>query len=158
MCQIDFNSVTKGDLSHILEIEKSAFSRPWNRISFINELIQENAFLLAAKHRNQNDSVEIIAYLSYRLYETEMHIFKIAVKDNWRRLGIASRLLDNSIKDISKKKVDNALLEVRASNIPAISFYSKRGFISVGRRPNYYSYSNAKEDALLMMKNLKEEK
>jgi ribosomal-protein-alanine N-acetyltransferase len=87
-----------------------------------------------------------------------MHIFKIAVKDNWRRLGIASRLLDNSLKDVSKKKVDNALLEVRVSNIPAISFYSKRGFISVGRRPNYYSYSNTKEDALLMMKNLKEEK
>lgn len=158
MCQIDFGSVTKLDLGHILEIEKNAFSRPWSRTSFINELIQENAFLFAARHINLNDFIEIIAYISYRLYETEMHIFKIAVKDNWRRHGVATRLLDTCLKDVSRSKVDSAFLEVRVSNTPAIAFYGKRGFVSIGRRPNYYSYLNTREDALLMMKNLKEEK
>ena len=41
-------------------------------------------------------------------------------------------------------------LEVRASNVPAISLYEKLGFAEVGRRKNYYR--NPREDALIMRK------
>ena len=41
-------------------------------------------------------------------------------------------------------------LEVRASNVPAISLYEKLGFYEVGRRKNYYR--NPREDALIMRK------
>lgn len=40
------------------------------------------------------------------------------------------------------------MLEVRASNEPAVSVYRKLGFEEVGRRKNYYR--NPKEDALIM--------
>ena len=40
------------------------------------------------------------------------------------------------------------MLEVRASNAPAIALYEKHGFAAVGRRKNYYE--SPKEDAVLM--------
>jgi ribosomal-protein-alanine N-acetyltransferase len=49
----------------------------------------------------------------------------------------------------------SAHLEVRPSNITAIELYQKLGFERVGRRPKYYT--DSKEDALLMMKILKED-
>jgi ribosomal-protein-alanine N-acetyltransferase len=39
------------------------------------------------------------------------------------------------------------MLEVRASNTPAIALYEKAGFTLVGKRKNFYSFP--KEDALL---------
>ena len=46
-------------------------------------------------------------------------------------------------------------LKVRPSNIPAVELYQKLEFKVIGRRLKYYA--DSKEDALLMMKNLKEE-
>ena len=40
------------------------------------------------------------------------------------------------------------MLEVRASNAPAIALYEKHGFAAVGRRKNYYDAP--REDAVLM--------
>jgi len=40
------------------------------------------------------------------------------------------------------------LLELRASNLPALAFYRSLGFTEAGRRPRYYH--DPIEDALLM--------
>ena len=40
------------------------------------------------------------------------------------------------------------MLEVRASNYPAIALYGSRGFRGVGRRKNYYEHP--REDAIIM--------
>ena len=87
-----------------------------------------------------------------------MHILKIAVKHSWRRLGVASRLLNNTVNELSNTDIHAAFLEVRLSNAAAISFYEKLGFTCIGKRHNYYSNSNSREDALLMKKVLKEAK
>jgi ribosomal-protein-alanine N-acetyltransferase len=42
------------------------------------------------------------------------------------------------------------VLEVRASNDPAIKLYEKLEFAQIGRRKNYYR--NPKEDAIIMRK------
>ena len=41
-----------------------------------------------------------------------------------------------------------AVLDVRASNYPAIALYGSRGFRGVGRRKNYYEHP--REDAIIM--------
>jgi ribosomal-protein-alanine N-acetyltransferase len=50
------------------------------------------------------------------------------------------------------KGVTSVFLEVRESNSAAITLYGKLGFISVGKRPAYYSETG--EDALVFMKKL----
>ena len=44
-------------------------------------------------------------------------------------------------------------LEVRASNVPAISLYRKLGFVEVGSRPGYYH--SPVENALVMRSTIK---
>lgn len=151
-----FDTVSQDDIINILQIEEKSFSNPWSYTSFLDELHYDQAFIFAARHKKLDGFEHIIAYICFRIVEGEMHILKIAVENKWRRHGVASRLLDNYLKDVVRRKVDAAFLEVRHSNIPAISFYDKLGFTLIGRRPNYYSNSNGKEDALLMMKVLKE--
>lgn len=158
MSRLYFNAISEDDINYILEIEGKSFSRPWSYTSFLNELLCPHAYIFVARHKNINGFKHIIAYLCFRVFENEMHILKIAVENKWRRNGIASRLLDNYLKDVTKRKVQAAFLEVRLTNVPAISFYYKLGFTLVGRRPNYYSNAKGKEDALLMMKDLKEAK
>ncbi len=77
-------------------------------------------------------------------------IMQIAVDNDCKRQGIATRLLNVVFQEAQKKRVNTIQLEVRLSNIPAIQFYQKMGFITVGVRKNYYMSHNKKEDALLM--------
>jgi ribosomal-protein-alanine N-acetyltransferase len=49
-----------------------------------------------------------------------------------------------------RQGVDRATLEVRRSNLPAISLYERMGFELAGVRRNYYT--NPDEDALILWK------
>jgi len=153
---IDIRAVAKDDLNDILFIENQSFQRPWNYISFVNELAIDQAFLFAARHTRTAGPDQMIAYICFRVLDDEMHILKIAVEHSWRRRGVASLLLDTHLNNGLKNNIHKVFLEVRDSNTAAIAFYNKRGFTCIGRRPNYYSNTNGKEDALLMMKVLKE--
>ena len=88
------------------------------------------------------------------LHETELlmvdeaHLISIAVREEYRRLGIGELLLI-SIADLAAKlKARIITLEVRASNIAAQRLYYKYGLDLVGLRPCYYSDNG--EDAVLM--------
>ena len=50
------------------------------------------------------------------------------------------------------KKLRFISLEVRKSNVYAVSLYQKLNFLSVGVRKNFYSYP--KEDAIIMTRYL----
>jgi len=86
---------------------------------------------------------------------TELHIIRIAVAPDYRSRGVATWLLEQSLKLAQQKKEFNSVyIEVRPSNNAAIALYRKLGFYVIGTRPNYYPESN--EDALVMKKRLKE--
>lgn len=85
----------------------------------------------------------------------EGNITNIGVRSDYRRMGIASLIVEGLISFgvISNLFVIN--LEVRSSNIAAISLYKNYGFIEVGNRKDYYRKPN--EDALLLSLALNEE-
>ena len=70
-------------------------------------------------------------------------IMKIGVLEENRKTGIGKKLI-NKIKEKEK----NIFLEVRETNISAVSFYLANDFKKVGIRKNYY---NNKENAILML-------
>jgi ribosomal-protein-alanine N-acetyltransferase len=98
---------------------------------------------------------QIAAYCFFRLVADELHLLKIAVTPAWRRRGIATRLLQHSFAISAREGASSVHLEVRPSNTAGMELYRKLGFEVVGRRRKYYG--DSKEDAVLMMKNLKEE-
>ena len=77
-------------------------------------------------------------------------MMNIAVHPDYRRQGIAEKLV-LSLVDALKAKGNYCLtLEVRASNEPAKALYEKLGFTQVGLRPRYYR--NLREDACILRK------
>ncbi len=77
------------------------------------------------------------------------HLVSIAVLREYRRRGIGSALLEETIRVMKHVyKVEAVFLEVRVSNEPAIRLYKRYGF-RVGRRiPHYYRDG---EDAYVMV-------
>ena len=86
----------------------------------------------------------------------EGHITNIAVDPTYRRQGIGQGLLDELTKLAVERGAIAMTLEVRVSNAEAQSLYTKLGFVPRGIRKGYYQ--DNKEDALIMWRELGEER
>jgi len=143
------------ELETVMNIEHRSFRSPWGRLSFEGELACQNACNYVVRSDTDGAGHQVVAYAFFRLAADELHLLKIAVNPVWRGIGIATRLLELYFAAGAKQGAASVHLEVRPSNVPAIELYRKIGFKVIGRRHNYYE--DTQEDAVLMMKNLKEE-
>lgn len=139
--------MTSGHLDDVYIIETECFSHPWSKQSLEEELNNETSLFLVAKEEN-----EVIGYIGMSIVIDEGYIFNVAVRESYRNKGVATALINELVTYGKKNNFSFITLEVRESNLPAISLYSKFGFIKAGERKNYYS--NPKENAILMTKYL----
>ena len=103
----------------------------------------------AVSHKNPK---KVVGYAAVFCAADEGNLVSIGVDSNYREMGIATELLDIAYDMARDRGVASINLEVRESNIPAISLYECEGFEQVGRRPNFYR--NPTEDALIYIKTL----
>ena len=133
---------TKEDVGSVAALEKECFASPWTQETLSEETDNPTAVFLAAKQDGK-----VIGYIGSNNILGEVFITNIAVKNEYRRTGVASLLLDTLIKKCKSEKAVYITLEVRKSNFAAIKLYEKYGFSLVGERMNFYS--NPDENALL---------
>lgn len=135
-------------IDDIMEVEHSSFTVPWSRNMFKDEFTKDIAIYFGAV----SDDNKAIAYGGMWKIFDEGHITNIAVHKDFRRRGIAQKILDNLFEYAKENGIVSMTLEVRVSNSSAISLYEKNGFESCGVRKGYYEDNN--EDAVIMWKNL----
>lgn len=143
------------DIDRILNIDRNAFERPWQRRSFLEELDRKDAYTYVARTHADNGHVDIIAYVFVRILLKEMHVIRIAVEAGYQARGVATGLLQHCFKLAKQHQVSAMYIEVRPKNTSAIALYQKAGFQMLGTRPNYYPETG--EDALVMIKHIKEQ-
>ena len=143
--EINIRRMEKFDVKRVVELEALSYGEHhWSKESFYNELENNLAHYYCAVDTEGC----ILGYAGcWHIYE-EAHITTLSVHPNFRKKGIAQNLLFRVIDDCYKNKIKYITLEVRESNIPAISLYEKNGFKSIGTRKGYYQDNN--EDALIM--------
>ena len=124
------------DINNLKEISKK-YKENYNPI--INEF---------TKIYTYNINNEIVAFLIFTVMYNKCEIIDIYVEDNYRRCGIANKLINEVIDDYD---LENITLEVSKDNINAISLYKKLGFQEVAVRKNYYN----NVDGLLMLKEIR---
>ncbi len=146
----EVSPMTEAEIKDITEIEKECFADPWSEDALRSELTNENAVFLTAKV-----SGKVAGYIGVHTVLDESYIANVAVSSDFRRMGIASMLLDCAEEKVREKGCSFISLEVRVSNIPAINLYQKHGYISQGERRNFYSHPT--ENALIMTKTFSEE-
>ena len=134
-----------GHIQQIAELEKLCFNDPWSENSISSELNNRLSLWLVAL-----DNDVVVGYVGSQTVLGETDMMNIAVHPDCRKQGIGTKLILALIDALTKRESHSLMLEVRSSNLPAISVYSSLGFSEVGRRKNYYR--NPKEDALIMRK------
>lgn len=137
--------LTEEDIEAVLKIEEDSFPKPWSRNIFIKELKNPVSYSLAG-WITREASDQLAVYVFFWVVEGEAHILNLTVRSEFRRLGLAKRMLDFTLHFMREKGVEDIFLEVRKSNKAAISLYEIFGFRVFYERKNYY----VDEDALVM--------
>lgn len=140
---ITVRTLTKSDIEEVLQIERQCFPVPWSLESFKKEF--KNSF---ARYVVAFIDGQIVGYGGVWLVIDEGHITNIAVREGFRKKGIASEILKSLIKICKNRDITSMTLEVRESNLAARNLYKKHGFMEAGIRPKYYGDNN--ENALIM--------
>lgn len=150
--------MTRGDIDPVLAIEQTLFTHPWTRAAFESERRNEDAIAVVVRPAGA-EAVSfrspIIGYAVFRRIVDELHILKLGVATAYQRRGVARWLLKTCVDTPVFPKASTVFLEVRETNTGAIQLYRQAGFHVVGHRHGYYADTN--ENALLMMKYLKED-
>lgn len=132
------------DAKEIFAIEMECFSIPWSLDSIETELLNEDKKLYYVVE----DVNGVVGYAGAWLVYDEGQITNIAIRPSARRQGFGAKLTSALIEECFKRGMHEIFLEVRISNLSALSLYRKLGFTVKGMRKNYYS--EPKEDAYIM--------
>ena len=124
-------------------IEKLCFSHPWSKTTLEAEM--KNKF---SDFFGVISEEKLAGYIGGRTIAGETEIFNVAVDPDFRRKGFGKMLIEKFIEAVKEKETQQIFLEVRTSNLPAISLYEKAGFVFCGIRKDYYD--DPKENAILM--------
>lgn len=132
-------------LEEIERLERICFSRPWNRRMLAEELENQCAAFLVAV---DGDTGAVMGYAGLLVMMDEGYITNVAVFPEYRRCGVAAKIMEVYLNFAEANQLAFLTLEVRPTNGAAIALYQRFGFEEVGRRKNYYDLP--KEDALIL--------
>ena len=133
------------DLKEICEIESHSFSDPWSEQTFSMIADTENCLFLVLKENKR-----VIGYTLVSSVADEAEVLNVAIHKDFRRRGLARRLLEEAFATVDNAGVKKVYLEVRESNCAARSLYRSLGFESCAIRRSYYR--NPTENAVIMCK------
>ena len=142
---MEYKRMDKTHVTQVAQLEKLCFSCPWSEKSVVSELENPLSLWIVAVEENI-----VVGYVGSQSVMGEADMMNLAVLPEYRRKGIAEKLVSSLIQELSKNNVSSLTLEVRASNAPAITLYEKLDFSKIGCRPGYYR--NPREDALVLKK------
>ncbi|WP_096599494.1 ribosomal protein S18-alanine N-acetyltransferase [Calothrix sp. NIES-2100] len=138
--------LTSDDLSAVLELDKACFGGLWTLEGYQRELDSPNSDLLGLF--SPVSSLNLLGMGCFWSILEEAHITILAVHPQYHCQGLGQALLYSLLKTASDRGLERATLEVRASNLAAISLYQKFGFKTAGLRRRYYQDNG--EDALIL--------
>lgn len=135
----------EADLDAVVELEARCFTNPWTRENLVRELAQSDVayvFILRLP------AERVAAFCSCWIVAGELHVNTMAVDPRYRRLGLATHLMRQVMKEAIARGAMRATLEVRESNEPARRLYESLGFEVTAVRSRYYT--QPEEDALIL--------
>lgn len=132
------------DLSQVSDIERRSYDFPWSHGVFRDCLLAGYTCIVLERA----DTVAGYGILS--VAAGEAHVLNICVDPDYRRLGYGDRLLDELLARARAASVKEVFLEVRPSNVNALSLYRKKGFQQIAQRRAYYQARSGREDAAVL--------
>lgn len=144
----------KEDADSVACLHAELDSSAWNTQQWI-EAYEHSADAWVITHRDNAENNElIVGYAIFRAVCEQAELLNFGVRRDYQGYGLGEDLL-NSTLSLLPNSVEEVLLEVRRSNVPAINLYTKLGFNEATVRKDYYPMAGGgREDAIVMMKAL----
>ena len=138
--------MNEAHVASVAAIEKECFGMDaWSEKSVASELTNQLSLWLVAV-----DGDRVAGYVGSQTVCDETDMMNVAVTADYRRQGLGEKLVLALVEELKAINSKCLTLEVRDSNVAAITLYEKMGFRQVGLRKNYYR--NPKEDARILRK------
>ena len=141
--------MSEADLDAVLGIEREVHAHPWTAGNFSDALRSK---YLCKVYESETDGM--VGYAILMLAVDEAELLDIAIAAGQQRHGWGRKLLEEMMALARRQSMQRMVLEVRASNLAAITLYRKAGFSDIGLRRDYYPAENGREDAILMGREL----
>lgn len=142
---LEFRRLEKKDAPAAAALEGSCLAEAWSQSAWESGLSDANAFYAGVFLGER-----LVGCCGFWQSFEDADVCNVAVDPFCRRQRIGERLLQFLMEKGKMRGVENFTLEVRASNVAAISLYLKLGFTREGVRRGFYE--NPKEDALILWK------
>lgn len=143
---MEIKKATLDDAISIYRLELECFESPWSYENVQSELENPISSYYIALYGDV-----VIGYMGFQSIFSEAFITNVAIKKDFRSLGYGKKLMEYFIDVCKKENIARASLEVKTTNKPALSLYSKLGFEIEGKRNNYYGIG---KDAYIMWKDI----
>ncbi|MEC7596475.1 MAG: ribosomal protein S18-alanine N-acetyltransferase [Pseudomonadota bacterium] len=144
-----FNKLSLKEIDSVVSVEKDSSEYPWTKKQLSESIANSNNlnYILVLESK-------IIGYIITMPSIDSADILNIVIHKDFKRKGFGSSLIVEISKVLSQKKIKTIFIEVRKSNLSAISFYLSLGFKEISIRKNYYSKNSnklsRKEDGIIM--------
>lgn len=154
MAAFAIEPMTEGDLAAAVAIDLASFPEDVHgggapRLAREGQLREELARTWArVRVAREGEGGEILGYVVFWHVADELHVLNVAVAPGARRRGVGRALVGDVIAYARSHAAARIILEVRASNRPAIALYGGLGFAEFNVRARYYSDG---EDGVEMM-------
>ena len=132
------------DVPVVVAIERSAYQFPWS------EGIFRDCLRVGYVCRVVESGSDIAGYGIMSIGAGEAHVLNVCVREEYRRRGLARRVLLYLLERARGAGMYEAFLEVRPSNLTATRLYNSLGFQQVGIRRGYYQATHGREDAVVL--------
>ena len=144
--QMTIRKWADSDIRAAEKIERACFSAPWDLETLSAAFDRKDTIGLVL----ETDG-ECVGYALGTVVYEDGEVLRIAVLGSRRGEGLGGKLFDALLAEMQARGAENAFLEVRTTNAPAIGLYEKRGFYTLRERKRYYADG---ADALEMKKEL----
>lgn len=142
-----FKEANKEDIDILLDIENTSYNEILSKENLLYELNENPVSTILIYFK---DNIPM-GYIDYWITFDSSTIFKITTKDIYRNKGIASKLIEEMIKDLKMQDVLYSTLEVRKDNLNAIKLYKKYNYNEITIKSHYYKDGS---DAIYMVKGI----
>lgn len=140
-----WRSAKLGDVDALLAIEQRAYSHPWTHGNFLDSIAGGHWVWLGF------EGDQLRAYWLAMPVLDELHLLNLAVEPHHWGKGLGAQALQHLRESALAHGIRDIWLEVRASNARAQRLYQRHGYLTEGRRRDYYpAGTQGREDALLM--------
>ena len=137
-------AMREADLAEVMAIEDVIYTHPWTRGNFIDSL------RAGYDCRTWRLERELIGYFILMSAPGEAHLLNLSIGPRHQRSGHGRALLREAVELARRRGAGSVFLEVRPSNLPAQSLYTRFGFRRVAVRKGYYPAHAGREDALVL--------